>query len=392
MNRIVQMASALFWGLQFAFLIPSLALMLSSLYRASSGQIGVVLMVYNAVGFLVAIAIPAWADRIRNYLTPMMVCALMTIALAGVLLTVHSLVPAAIALSLLGAPAGVGNTLYFANLRHSGATPTEVVHTRAVVSFAWVAGPPLATFLIAREGPVVVAWLLGVVGIANLLLTLAQKALAKQLDPASFAQPGQDPEVPVSKIALVLIVTAFVLMQATNNTNVSIMNLHVVERLHLPIEWAGVALAVAAAAEIPALLAVGWLAKRWSSMALVAQGCLVGVLYFIGMAYASNPWLVIALQLLNAWFFAIIAGVGLTLFQQVIAAPGLASGIYTNTRRIGAILTGPMIGFAALTSMGYSGVFLLSAAITALALVLVIVVARGSGGPAKPEVSGTPAS
>ena len=38
--------------------------------------------------------------------------------------------------------------LYGAHLRHSGARPSDIINTRAIVSVAWVAGPPLATFII----------------------------------------------------------------------------------------------------------------------------------------------------------------------------------------------------------------------------------------------------
>ena len=53
------------------------------------------------------------------------------------------------------------------------------------------------------------------------------------------------------------------------------------------------------------------------------------------MTAVSGPVLLIALQALNAWFFATVAGPGLTLFQDMIARPGVASGLYMNTRRVG---------------------------------------------------------
>ena len=34
------------------------------------------------------------------------------------------------------------------------------------------------------------------------------------------------------------------------------------------------------------------------------------------MVFVSGPVLLIGLQLLNAWFFAAVAGIGLTLFQR----------------------------------------------------------------------------
>ena len=95
----------------------------------------------------------------------------------------------------------------------------------------------------------------------------------------------------------------------------------------------------AALLEIPALLLVGRLNRRFSSLALIGTGCVAGIVYYAAMAAGSGPVLLLGLQVLNAVFFAAVGGVGLTLFQQVIARPGLASGLYTNTRRLGAIVS-----------------------------------------------------
>jgi hypothetical protein len=73
--------------------------------------------------------------------------------------------------------------------------------------------------------------------------------------------------------------------------------------------------------------------------------------------------------LLLIGFFAAVAGVGLTLFQDLIPRPGLASGLYVNTRRVGAIIAGPIISLGSATTLGYGGVFLACAIITTAALV-----------------------
>ncbi|MCB0887513.1 MAG: hypothetical protein KDB41_12205, partial [Propionibacteriaceae bacterium] len=86
----------------------------------------------------------------------------------------------------------------------------------------------------------------------------------------------------------------------------------------------------------------------------------------------------LAVQLLNAWFFAAISGIGMTLFQQIIPRPGLATGLFMNTRRIGAILSGPIIAVAGIKSLGYPGVFALCAALTAAALAVFLLARRAA--------------
>jgi hypothetical protein len=42
--------------------------------------------------------------------------------------------------------------MLYAHLRHSGAKPADIVNTRAIVSVAWIAGPPVATLIIGAFG------------------------------------------------------------------------------------------------------------------------------------------------------------------------------------------------------------------------------------------------
>ena len=103
---------------------------------------------------------------------------------------------------------------------------------------------------------------------------------------------------------------------------------------------------------------------------LIASGCLAGIGYYAGLALVADPWWLLGLQLLNAWFFAAVAGVGLPLFQDLIPRPGLATGLYMNTRRLGAIVSGPIIAIGALTVLGDRGIFLACAGLTLVALVV----------------------
>lgn len=385
MRRLLSSSSALFWGLQGAFLNPVLALLLVSLFSATPLEVGWVLTVYNASGFIASLVLPAYADRHENYLRPMLLCGVLTMALVGMLALTTSLPLAVIALVVFGGPAGVGSSLLFADLKASGSAPAEVVNARAIVSFAWVAGPPLATLVMGALGnrsilPVLVV--VGVFNVATTLLTMAREHSTRLEHPRRA--PSENDHQPIPRPALISIVTGFTALQATNSAAVAIMSLFVTERLGLPLLWSGIALGVSALLEIPALLLIGRIIHRFSSYALIATGCIAGVAYYTGMALITGPVGLLALQVLNAWFYGVVAGIGLTLFQQIIRRPGIASGLFTNTRRIGAIISGPIIGLGATTAMGYQGVFAICAAITVVALVLVEFARRGARRPAAP--------
>ena len=379
MNRLLMPSAALLWGLQIAFLSPSLALILTTLYGASMVEVGWVLAIYNASGFVASLVLPAWADRHLDYLRPMLGAGVLTALLVLLLATVTTLPLVTIALVVLGGPAGVGTSMMFAHLRHSGARASQVMNMRAVVSAAWVAGPPVATLIIGWYGPRAILVAIGAVALLNIATTMAMMSLRRR---ESLAADGaaapvvHEDSVALGTTGIVLVTTAFVLLQATNATSMSFLAVYVPQTLGIDVLWAGIALGLAAGLEIPALMLIGRLTERFSSLGLIVTGCLAGIVYYAGVAVATGPVLLLVLQPLNAWCFAGIGGVGLTLFQQMISRPGLSTGLYMNTRRIGAILSGPLIALGGATLLGLRATFLACALLTVIGMVIILVAAR----------------
>jgi MFS transporter, SET family, sugar efflux transporter len=383
-RRLLVPSSALLWGLQLAFLSPALALILTDLYGATTAEVGWVLSIYNASGFVASLLLPGYADKKQDYLRPMLVCGALTLLLAVVLTLATSLPIATIALVVIGGPAGVGSSLLYAHLRHSGARPADIVNTRAIVSVAWVAGPPLATFIIGWFGNRAILLAIAAVAVLNIATTaamIAQRNAAARAAATTIGAPSLTPAVieeesPVGRPGIVLIMAAFILLQATNATAMAIMTLYVTETLHLDVMWAGIALGVAAALEVPALIFIGRLSERYSHLGLIATSCVAGIAYYLGLAFVTGPVLLIGLQLLNSWFFAGITGIGLPLFQHMIPRPGLSTGLYMNTRRVGSIVSGPIIAIGSLTALGQRGIFLVSAVLTLIGLAIIAIASR----------------
>ncbi|WP_228511756.1 hypothetical protein [Clavibacter sp. VKM Ac-2872] len=75
-GRFLWPTAAWSWALQFAVLDPLLAVLLVALYGATPAQVGVVLGVYNAGGFVASLEIPTLADRRGDYLRPLVLCAI----------------------------------------------------------------------------------------------------------------------------------------------------------------------------------------------------------------------------------------------------------------------------------------------------------------------------
>jgi MFS transporter, SET family, sugar efflux transporter len=379
--RLLVPSSALLWGLQFALLSPALAIILVTLYDASTADMGWSLAIYNAGGFIASLLIPAWADRRRSYLLIMLGCGLLTIALAGALAAVTTLPLATVALVVLGGPAGLGTTMLFAHLRDAGASTSRIVNTRAIISVAWMGGPPLASLIIGWFGGRGILAALVVIAILNIAMTVAMMSHRKRGDGSAPTSPTARSAThlpPQGRAATVLIVAAFVFFQATNATAMTFMAIYVTQTVGLPILWAGITLGVAAALEVPALIIVGRLGDRISHLTLVAVGAIAGIAYYLGLAAVTEPVLLLSLQLLNAISFAAISGIGLALFQDLIPGAGLSTGLYMNTRRIGSIVSGPIIALGALPLIGQRGIFLACAILTLAGLGLVDIARRAA--------------
>lgn len=381
--RLLVPSSALLWGLHSSLLSPALALILATLFDASTADIGWSLAIYNAGGFVASLVLPAWADRRRTYLPMLLAAGVLTIALAAALAAVSTLPAATVALVVLGGPAALGTTMLFAHVRDAGAATSSIVNTRAIISAAWMGGPPLATAIIGWAGARGFLAALVVIALAN-IATTAVMMRQRRTTHAEAAQPAPSSHAlpPGSRLATLVIIGAFVLFQATNATAMTFMALYVTETVGLPVLWAGVVLGLAAALEVPALVLIGRLGDRISHLTLVAVGAVLSAVYYAGLVVVTGPVLLLALQIPNALGFAAISGIGLALFQDLIPGAGMSTGLFMNARRVGAVLSGPIIAAGALPLLGQRGIFAICAVLTVLGLGMIPLAKRLAARPA----------
>lgn len=388
-SRALVPASALLWGLQFAFLNPAIGLILVTLYDATPGEVGLALAAYNVSGFVSTLVVPTRADRSGDYLVPMLWCGVFTVALTTALALSTSLPPAVLSLVALGGPAGVGIGLLFAHQQSSGAGVPEVMRTRAVFSFAWVAGPPVAAFLMGLLGNRSILWAIAGIALAGMAVTWAMiRERPTSARPPAAPGPRERLVDAVRRPGVPLLVVALVLLMAAGSASVSALPLLVTQELGLDVIWSGIALGVAAGLEIPVLLALGRVAHRVGQRRLIAAGCGAGVAYFVTMTVCTGPVVLVGAQPLNAAFVAAVSGLGLTLVQDVVGRPGLASALFMNTTRIGAIIAGPVLAVGGLRGPGYSGVFAVCAALVVVGLGMLVLERSRSRGRA--GVTGRP--
>ena len=232
MNRLLVPTAALLWGLQAAFLSPALALILVSLFGASTSDVGWVLSIYNASGFVFSLLLPANADRKGTYLGTMAACGALTGAARARARAGHD------AAAGRGRPRrarwarGVGSSLLYAHLRHSGGSTADVVNTRAIFSVAWVAGPPLAALIIGTFGNRAILAAIVAVAVLNVATTAAMMSQHRRRVAADEVPPPPVADgPPASKLTAGSVMVAFVGLQATNAVAVSIMTIYVTQTM-----------------------------------------------------------------------------------------------------------------------------------------------------------------
>jgi MFS transporter, DHA1 family, tetracycline resistance protein len=151
---------------------------------------------------------------------------------------------------------------------------------------------------------------------------------------------------------------------------VALVPLFVVEALRQSETWAGVALAVFAAGNAATLLLAGRLADRRGRKPPVLVGLVVSALATGVLGFAGQPWLFLAVSL--------VAGVGSGLVNPPITAAvadvigrgargGTVLAGFQMAADVGAIV-GPLAAGAVAQSAGFAGAFVLTGAVSLLAL------------------------
>ncbi|GGX46225.1 hypothetical protein GCM10007392_11610 [Saccharospirillum salsuginis] len=120
------------------------------------------------------------------------------------------------------------------------------------------------------------------------------------------------------------------------------MPLYLLQELDTSTDLPGLLLGLTAAVELPVMLMTPRWTARWGMVPVLAAGMGAAVLYYLGVYLVQEPIGLMALQLLNGFFFGIFVGLGLTAVQNyLVEHSGFASAFYTSALR-----TGSMVGTA----------------------------------------------
>jgi SET family sugar efflux transporter-like MFS transporter len=235
---------------------------------------------------------------------------------------------------------------------------------RAQLSLAWVIGPPLAFMLALNYGFTVMfsiaagIFTLSLVLIAFMLPSVARVELPSE-NALSMQGGWQDSNVRMLFVA------------STCNTMYIIdMPLWISSELGLPDKLAGFLMGTAAGLEIPAMILAGYYVKRYGKRRMMVIAVAAGVLFYTGLIFFHSRMALMTLQLFNAVFIGIVAGIGMLWFQDLMPGrAGAATTLFTNSISTGVILAGVIQGAIA-QSWGHFAVYWVIAVISVVALFL----------------------
>ena len=239
---------------------------------------------------------------------------------------------------------------------------------RAQLSLAWVIGPPLAFMLALNYGFTVMfsiaagIFTLSLVLIAFMLPSVARVELPSE-NALSMQGGWQDSNVR-------MLFVASTLMWTCNTMYIIDMPLWISSELGLPDKLAGFLMGTAAGLEIPAMILAGYYVKRYGKRRMMVIAVAAGGLFYTGLILFHSRLALMTLQLFNAVFIGIVAGIGMLWFQDLMPGrAGAATTLFTNSISTGVILAGVIQGAIA-QSWGHFAVYWVIAVISVIALFL----------------------
>ncbi len=358
-------------GIAGALQTPTLSLFLTDEVHVRPALVGFFFTGSAVIGILVSQFLAGRSDRKGDRKTLIFACCLLG-ALGCILFAWNRnyfiLLFVGVFLSSFGSTA---NPQMFALAReHADSTGREAVMfssiLRAQVSLAWVIGPPIA-YALAMGFGFKVMYLSAAFAfvICGAMVWLFLPSMRKE--PVAKAEARLESPRRNRRDALLLF-AACTMMWGCNSLYIINMPLYIINELHLPEKLAGIMMGTAAGLEIPTMLIAGYYAKRFGKRFLMRFAVAAGLLFYLGMVTLTNEYMLLGLQLLNAIFIGILAGIGMIYFQDLMPGQaGAATTLYTNTTRVGWIIAGSLAGVVA-EIWNYHSVFFIALGMIAVSI------------------------
>ncbi|MBA4820625.1 MFS transporter [Pantoea ananatis] len=368
------MVTAFILGVAGALQAPTLSLFLSREVQVPPLWVGLFFTINAIAGIVVSMMIAKRSDSVGDRRNIILVCCIL--ALANAILfafTRHYLTLITLGV-LLSSLANVAMPQLFALAReYADSSSREVVMfssiMRAQVSLAWVIGPPLSFALALNFGFVTLfSVAAGLFFLCFLLIWFTVPSVPRA---ASLMQSGGIPLSGWRIRDVRILFAASTLMWTCNTMYIIDMPLWISNDLGLPEKLAGLLMGTAAGLEIPVMILAGFYAKRWGKRKMMVGAVASAVVFYSGLILFHSHLALLVLQVFNALFIGVVAGIGMLWFQDLMPGrAGAATTLFTNSISTGIILAGLFQGIL-VEHFGHGSVYWVIAAIALLTLGMV---------------------
>ncbi|MFU0870544.1 sugar efflux transporter [Kluyvera sichuanensis] len=367
------MLVAFMMGIAGALQAPTLSLYLSREVGVQPFWVGLFYTVNAIAGIVVSLGLAKRSDNRGDRRKLIMFCCLMAVGNALLFAFNRHYLTLITCGVLLASIANAAMPQLFALAReYADSSAREVVMfssvMRAQLSLAWVIGPPLAFMLALNYGfTAMFSIAAGIFAISLTLIALTLPSVARVEQPADAVQ-NQISGWKDSNVRMLFI--ASTLMWTCNTMYIIDMPLWISSDLGLPDSLAGILMGTAAGLEIPAMILAGYYVKRFGKRRMMVTAVAAGVLFYVGLIFFHSHTSLLVLQLFNAVFIGIVAGIGMLWFQDLMPGrAGAATTLFTNSISTGVILAGIIQGALA-QSFGHFSVYWVIAGISLVTLVM----------------------
>lgn len=240
---------------------------------------------------------------------------------------------------------------------------------RAGLAIAWVFGPPAAFMLKAQFG-FSAAFAVSAITVAAAVLVIAKFIPDNVVTKEERATVVE--HKPLGRMVLLyclIIVCAF----SANNLYITSMPLYLSQELKVNVSWLGLMFGMAAACEIPVMLAAGKMAEKMGTIRVMILGVISGALFFLVMLSQTSFTSMLIAQVLNGFFIGVCATLGMVALQDMMKDRlGTASTLFSNMLNISVLVSSVAVGIVGELYNYYSALYLCFVGAVIAAVLLVV--------------------
>lgn len=371
-------------GAAFAAMTPYRAIVGVETLGLSNAMFGLVMGLNGIAGALIAVIFGWLSDRVEDRRVLLLLAAILGAVGLGLVWWLRSPLAFVAAFCLL---VPFGNATFSQSFAYAraildrdrpGKAQLTLSYLRTTFTLAWIVMPPVAGW-IAAGTTAYGAFGLGAaaqIGCVLFVALLWSRADAK----IGFSKKGQDGTAAVRQTARIDVsyrwgIVGVTLGLIALQLNMVVLPLVILQDLGGSLADVGINSAIAAAIEVPAMIAWGYVALRLRKEVVLAIACAIFAVYFGLVAVATSVEQVMLLQGIAAVAIAAILSINISYLQDAIKGRVGLSTSLVDISRVAAVLIASGI-FALNVGEHFAPLFVIAAASSAVAASLLLFAGR----------------